>query len=78
MVPANVIMSWIRGKFGEFLISCKAEVESAPHSLDLNPSDFFLKDIYKNNPFIISTLKATISKKNQARVINNLSSCNIQ
>jgi hypothetical protein len=34
---ANVTMAWLREKFGERLISRKAEVEWAPHSPDLNP-----------------------------------------
>ena len=83
---ANVTMAWLRENFGKRLISCKAEVEWAPHSPDLNPPDFFLwgflKDnIYQDNPLTIAALKAAITEKIQAitqeceRVINNFACC---
>lgn len=82
---ANVTMAWLHEKFGEHLISCKAEVEWAPHLLNLNPAHqvFFLwgflkNNIYQGNPHSIVALKAAITENIQmitqeicAHVINN-------
>ena len=66
-----VTMAWFREKFGEHLISCKAEMECAPQPPDQNPPDFFfwgfLKDnIYRCNTRTIAASKATLTEKIQA------------
>ena len=91
MVPArlghphtsNVSLAWLSEWFDDRLISRRCDVEWAAHSPDLNPPDFYLRgisrnNVYENNPQTIGELKAAITgkirqipKEECVRVIDN-------
>ena len=83
---SNNTLLWLRQRFGDRLISRRCDIEWAPHSLDLNPPDFYLwgylKDrVYENNPQTIGDLKTAITARIRAipieecvRVIDNFAS----
>ena len=68
---SNESLGFIRGKFGERLISFRADNIWPPHSPDLNPPDFYLwgylKDhVYANRPTTLDELKDSIVREIRA------------
>ena len=84
---ANVTLDWLDQRFSQRLVNRRRDPERSPHSLDLDPPDFFVwgylrNRVYDNNPKTILELKQAISqnirvtiKQECIRVIYNFSHC---
>ena len=76
---SNESLAWLQQRFLDRLISHRCDPQWSPHSLDLNPPDFYmwgyLKDrVYGNNPQTIADMKAAIRaipREECGRVIEN-------
>jgi len=63
---SNESLAWLQQRFPDRLISRHCDPQWSPHSLDLNPPDFYLcgylkNRMYGNNPQTIPNLKAAIT-----------------